>query len=50
MKFSERDKKLLNAIKDSWQHTDLYLRFLIVGMLCLMFSFIGYGMKYLLNI
>ena len=50
MKFSERDLRLWDALKDSWQHTDLYLKFLIVGVLMIHISLGGYGMKYLLNI
>lgn len=46
MEFSERDKRLWNAIKDSWQHTDLSLRFIIVGFLLIMLSLMGYGIKY----
>lgn len=48
MKYSKRDKILLNAIKDSWKHTRIEYKFMIVGELLLLFSLVGYGMKYLM--
>lgn len=49
MKFSERDKKLAYALKDSWKHTDKYIKIMIIGELFFLFSLVGYGMRYLLE-
>lgn len=49
MKISIRDRRLIAAIKDSWKHTDLYIKLLIIGLLCICFSLIGYGMRYLIE-
>lgn len=50
MEISERDKRLLDAIKESWKYTDFSLKLIIIGMLLLMCSLIGYGMRYLIEV